>query len=93
MFNRREFIRGMFAGAGLLAVPGFVVKTLESMPPAPLPAPVQLRTFQDMLNEYLPTELIKAEMEKRDFLLSHVVKDDSWSGMRMPLFIPRGIRV
>lgn len=38
------------------------------------------RTFQAMLNEYLPNELLKEEFVKRDYLLSKVEKDDSWLG-------------
>lgn len=38
------------------------------------------RSFQDMLNEYLPNELLKEEMIKRDYLLNKVEKDDSWLG-------------
>lgn len=38
------------------------------------------RTFQSMLNEYLPNELLKEEMIKRDYLLSNVEKDDGWLG-------------
>jgi hypothetical protein len=33
-----------------------------------------------MLNEYLPNELLKEELIKRDFLLSKIEKDDSWKG-------------
>lgn len=38
------------------------------------------RTFQTMLNEYLPNELLKEELIKRDYLLTNVEKDDSWKG-------------
>lgn len=38
------------------------------------------RTFSTMLNEYLPNELLKEEMIKRDYLLNKVEKDDSWLG-------------
>lgn len=38
------------------------------------------RTFQAMLNDYLPNELLKEELIKRDFLLSKVDKDDGWLG-------------
>lgn len=38
------------------------------------------RSFQAMLNEYLPNELLKEEFVKRDYLLSKVEKDDSWLG-------------
>jgi hypothetical protein len=38
------------------------------------------RSFSDMLNEYLPNELLKEEFVKRDFLLSKVEKDDNWKG-------------
>lgn len=38
------------------------------------------RSFQTMLNEYLPNELLKEEFTKRDYLLSNIEKDDSWLG-------------
>jgi len=33
-----------------------------------------------MLNEYLPNELFKEEMVKRDWLLSTIEKDNNWKG-------------
>lgn len=44
------------------------------------------RTFQDMLNDYLPNDLLKEELIKRDYLLSKVDKDDNWKGG--PLIVP-----
>lgn len=41
------------------------------------------RTFQDMLNEYLPNKLLKEELLKRDWLLSNVEKDDKWKGGKL----------
>lgn len=38
------------------------------------------RDFQSMLNEYLPIELLKAEMQKRDYLLQSAEMDDGWKG-------------
>lgn len=38
------------------------------------------RTFADMLNQYLPNELLKEEFVKRDYLLSKIEKDDGWKG-------------
>lgn len=38
------------------------------------------RTFQDMLNEFLPNKLLKEELVRRDYLLSKVEKDNSWKG-------------
>ncbi len=38
------------------------------------------RTFQAMLNDFLPNDLLKEEMIKRDFLLNKVEKDDTWIG-------------
>lgn len=38
------------------------------------------RDFQSMLNEFLPIELLKAEMMKRDYLLQRAEMDDSWTG-------------
>lgn len=38
------------------------------------------RSFQAMLNDFLPNELLKEEIVKRDFLLNKVEKDDTWIG-------------
>ena len=38
------------------------------------------RSFQDMLNEYLPNSLLKEELIKRDYILSTVEKDNKWKG-------------
>lgn len=38
------------------------------------------RTFQDMLNEYLPNKLMKEELLQRDWLLQNVNKDEKWKG-------------
>lgn len=45
-----------------------------------------LRLFQDMLNQYLPLDLLKTEMAKRMYVLENVKKDEGWfSG---PLQVP-----
>lgn len=41
------------------------------------------RTFQDMLNEYLPNKLLKEELLKRDYILSNIDKDDKWKGGKL----------
>ena len=41
------------------------------------------RTFQDMLNEYLPNKLLKEELVKRDYILSNIEKDDKWKGGKL----------
>jgi len=38
------------------------------------------RNFQDMLNQYLPNELLKEELIMRDYILQSVQKDNSWKG-------------
>ena len=38
------------------------------------------RSFQDMLNEYLPNSLLKEELIKRDYILSTCEKDNKWKG-------------
>jgi len=38
------------------------------------------RSFQAMINDYLTTEVLRAELPKRMFLLDKVKKDDSWVG-------------
>jgi hypothetical protein len=42
-----------------------------------------VRSFQTMLNEYLPNKLLKEELIKRDWVLTNVQKDDSWYGGRL----------
>lgn len=41
------------------------------------------RTFQDMLNEYLPNRLLREELVKRDYVLQRVEKDDKWKGGKL----------
>jgi len=41
------------------------------------------RSFQAMLNEYLPNKLLKEEYIKRDFVLSTIEKDDKWKGGKL----------
>ena len=38
------------------------------------------RTFTSMLNDFLPNQLLKEEIIKRDYLLNKVEKDDTWIG-------------
>ena len=38
------------------------------------------RTFQAMINDFLPNDLFKEELIKRDYVLSNVEKDDTWIG-------------
>lgn len=41
------------------------------------------RSFQDMLNEYLPYSLLKEEFIRRDFLISKVDKKNDWKGGKL----------
>ena len=43
------------------------------------------RTFQDMLNEYIPNNLLKEELIKRDYILTRVEKDNKWKGGTIPV--------
>ena len=38
------------------------------------------RSFQAMLNEYLPNDLLMEEMLKRDWVLTNIEKDNNWKG-------------
>jgi len=38
------------------------------------------RSFQDMLNEYLPNDLFKDELIQRDWYLQNIQKDSNWKG-------------
>lgn len=42
-----------------------------------------LRSFQSMLNEYLPNRLLKEELIKRDYILSNTEIDDNWKGGKL----------
>lgn len=44
-----------------------------------------IRTFNEMLNEHLDYSMLKAEIEKRTWLLNNCVKDDSWKGGTIPV--------
>jgi hypothetical protein len=44
------------------------------------------RTFQDMLNDYLPNDLLKEETVKRDYIMQKVDRDDDWNDG--PLVVP-----
>jgi len=41
------------------------------------------RSFQDMLNEYLPNNLMMEELIKRDWVMTNVEIDNSWKGGRL----------
>lgn len=41
------------------------------------------RTFQDMLNEYLPNELLFEELIKRDYILQKIKKRNDWKGGKL----------
>ena len=41
------------------------------------------RSFQDMLNEYLPYSLLKEEFVRRDYLMSKVDKKNDWKGGKL----------
>ncbi len=43
------------------------------------------RDFQDMLNEYLPNDLLETELVKRDYFLNKVKKDNNWKGGKIPV--------
>lgn len=38
------------------------------------------QSFQTMLNQFLPNELLREEIVKRDWILQNVERDDSWKG-------------
>lgn len=38
------------------------------------------RTFQDMLDDYIPDRVFIEEIVRRDFLLSNIERDDDWTG-------------
>jgi hypothetical protein len=38
------------------------------------------RSFSVMLNQYLPNDLLKEELIKRDYILNTIEKDDNWKG-------------
>lgn len=43
------------------------------------------RSFQEMLNEYLPNSLLETEFVKRDYFMNKVEKDNNWKGGKIPV--------
>lgn len=43
------------------------------------------RSFQDMLNEYLPNNLLKQELIKRNYFVQNMDRDDKWKGGTIPV--------
>lgn len=41
------------------------------------------RTFQELLNEFLPNRLLREELVKRDYILNKIDKDNSWKGGKL----------
>jgi hypothetical protein len=41
------------------------------------------RNFQDLLNEYLPNQMLKEELIRRDYILTKVNKDNNWKGSKL----------
>lgn len=48
--------------------------------------------FQNMLNQYLPLDLLKQELIKRDYLMQRVQHDESWKGgaIQVPFQVQHG---
>ena len=46
------------------------------------------RSFQDMLNEYLPNKLLKDDLIERNFIFKNVQKDEKWKGGRIIVPFP-----
>ncbi len=44
-----------------------------------------IRSFNEMLNEHLDYQMLKAEVEKRNWLLTNCLKDDQWKGGTIPV--------
>ena len=75
--NRRLFLQALCASLALTAVSPHLPQLAG--PAAPVEPIVALRSFQSMLNDYCPVELIREELMKRDYLLSNL-SEDNWSG-------------
>jgi hypothetical protein len=84
--TRRSFLKSF--GLGLVAV-GVTATVGESLitavgktllMPAEEIREISHGTFADMLNEYLPHDLLREELMKRDYLLSKIMPDDSFRG-------------
>lgn len=43
------------------------------------------RTFNDMLNDFLPNEIAKEELIKRDYVQQKLERDDNWKGGARPV--------
>ncbi len=96
--TRRQFIRNLSLAAVSVGLANKIsergiVKFVTMMPEEKFKEvsskPITATTFQELLNEYFPMELLKEEIMKRDYLLSKV-ENDSWAGggLVVPLKFP-----
>ena len=83
-FSRREFLKfvtASIAAAGATSlIPEQVAKAFSDEDAEKAMAKGRPLTYQELLNAYLPVELIKQELEKRDTVLAHIKPHDSWQG-------------
>lgn len=74
--NRRSFLKGFAAALSAAAVVDSVIlKLIEPIPPA-----ISMRSFHEMLREYLPEDLLRAELMNENYLLARIPKGDAWVG-------------
>jgi hypothetical protein len=82
--NRRDFLKAALAFATTVAIPvATVEKVVAQLSDTRIAEGFEPATFQtmvDVLKQYLPDELLREEMLKRDFFLAHIPKDDNWKG-------------
>lgn len=80
--NRRSLLKG-FAKA-VVAFHAAPVLEAIAMIEAPFvagAAPIMTaRTFNELLELYLPTELLRQELARNDYFLSRINKGDNWQG-------------
>ena len=73
--TRRGFLKALLATPVVVVAATKVERFLELVGPAP-----RTLSYQDMLNEYLPIDLLREELQRRGYLLSRIPKSDAWSG-------------
>lgn len=74
--NRRGFLKSLSVWAVSAALPIQLKFLGNQLPLELIQPPKQIRTFSDMLNDYLPNDLLRDELMKQNHFLTQIGKTE-----------------
>lgn len=81
--TRRNFLKLALAFGATTAIPAKTIEALvDGLSDEYIAEQKEFnpKTFNELLKEYLPIELLAEELKKRDYVLNMIEKDHSWKG-------------